>query len=122
MINFLKDIEKELVDIGYNEMTIQVFNSWCEQLFIHGFELIQTKIEDGDILVACSLKGKAYSIEVSKDSPIENTLLLIMAKCSNNQEWTYKEVMPNSLAPFAMIVQRSQILPFSEHAINNKVY
>jgi isoleucyl-tRNA synthetase len=80
------------------------------------------KSEDGDILVACSLKGKAYSIEVSRDSPIENTLLLIMAKCSNNQEWTYKEVLPNSLAPFAMIVQRSQILPFSEHAINNKVY
>jgi hypothetical protein len=122
MIDFLREIKEELKEIGYGEMTIEVFNSWCEQLFIHGFELIQTKIEDDDILVACNLKGKAYSIEVSKKSPIENTLLLVMAKCSNNQEWTYKEIMPNSLAPFAMIVQRSQILPFSEHATNNKVY
>jgi hypothetical protein len=108
MINFLESVKDSAIESGFSEVTVSVLNSYANELFKLGYDLIQphfspdSKALSPAVGLTCRAGDFSLSIIVSQGS--NGSAKMTLCKVKDREEWTYSVLCGPGLFHFSQLL------------------
>jgi hypothetical protein len=113
---WIKEIKKAALAYGYEENTLSVVNSWCNEIFALGCDLLNAKMERGNIVIFARATESEQEITLKIQvelMPELPRLSVTVGRYVCDDTWTYRTFLPPYLCHFLLLARKSGMFTFA---------
>jgi hypothetical protein len=109
VIDFFSEKKAEATELGFDEATVSVLNSYCNELFQLGYDLIQPRVTSSPEMVGISCRGGEFTLSISVSrlplAPSASSKVMLSAyKNRGDEQWSYSTPVGPGLLHFSMLI------------------
>jgi hypothetical protein len=113
---WIAEIKKGALGYGYEENTLSVVNSWCNEIFALGCDLLSVKMEKGTVVIFARTteSGQEITLKIQVElMPELPRLSVTVGRYVGEDTWTYRTFLTSYLCHFLLLARRSGMFTFA---------